>query len=212
MRAIAAGFAVVMLLAQAPSSSVAQVTSPRQSIQAPAPPEVMSERLEATAADILRVGATAARLAQYDLAWPATPDEYGDVGKTALLLVSAVSGDLNELPIRRVYLRIDGVDVPLQRISSLRSEVGSARIRAAVGAYREDAFFLVPARAIRRPGNLLVDFAANRSEFNLAALPLDTPSFVAKDPDTGPSQPKGGAIATFFKREFPGWTVPLALP
>jgi hypothetical protein len=170
-----------------------------------APPTEMTARLDAAAASLLKAGDTADRLVEYDIAWPATTGEYRKVGKSGVLLISVATADPSEIPIARVYIRAGTLNTPLRRIAELRTTIADAGLRAAVGGYREDAFYLVPARAALESGTLLIDFAANRTGFVVAQLPMKEPDVITADRDRRPSDPDLKAVGDMIDREFPGW-------
>jgi hypothetical protein len=112
------------------------------------------------------------RVVRDDIAFPANEEEYKSLGKHAILLLAAVTHDPAELPIRRVYLeKTDGV-VELQKIGSFlcHTPPGSA-VERVLGAYRENAFYLLPISAYFKNDRLLIDFARNRSGFQLIQFP-----------------------------------------
>ena len=161
--------------------------------------------LEEMAVGLAESGRQAERIATFDIAWPADSQEYRAMGKYGIVLLGAVSAQQHELPMRRTYLRVDGVDIPLFKLASFPRRVDSVRLRMTVGAYREDSFYLIPARATRRTGALLADFAANRLELLLATLPFEAPAFILNDRDIGVVEPRADAVIAMMTREYPGY-------
>src|SRR4051812_10741382 len=49
-----------------------------------------------------------ARAANVDLCWPSSPEEYRDLAKYMVVLVSVVTRTKAELPLRRVFIDVDG--------------------------------------------------------------------------------------------------------
>ena len=58
-----------------------------------------------------------------DFCWASSPEEYRALAKHVIVLVSVVTQDEAELPLRRVYVNIDGRETELIRLSSQRSGV-----------------------------------------------------------------------------------------
>jgi hypothetical protein len=128
---------------------------------------------------------TTDRAVRDDIAFPASEQEYRDLGKQAILLVATVTHDPAELPLQRVYLQKDGTVIELQKIGSFlcRTTPGSA-VERVLGPYRENAFYLLPISAYFQKADLLIDFARNRSGFKLIEFPEELKLDLAlKDPD-----------------------------
>ena len=124
----------------------------------------------------------AARGSSVDLCWPPPPEEYRALAKHALLLVSVVSQDAAELPLRRVYASVGGKEVQLVRLTSQLSSVRKESTTFSIlGPYREDGFYLAPAGLMMADGYLQADFAVRRNGFNLYKLPGTPPDFIKSD-------------------------------
>lgn len=130
-------------------------------------------------------GQAADRGVRQDIAFPASDQEYRELGKHAILLVAAVTHDPAELPLKRVYLQNNGTVVELKKIGSslYRTPTGSA-VEKVLGPYRENAFYLLPTSAFFQKTDLLIDFARNRDAFKLMEFPQKMEEdFVLNDPD-----------------------------
>ena len=155
-------------------------------------------------------GAALSRIAEFDVTFPIDATEYKNFGKYGVILVSALSHDASELPLARVYVQVGGSTVELQRVVSIRRELGPNSIAGAeYGRYREDAFYLLPVGALLGDFTLLADFAVHRSGFVLTKGPLALPDFIKADltlsnTDPGPL-PSANAFVALFKREYPGF-------
>jgi hypothetical protein len=128
------------------------------------------------------------------------------MGKYGVVLVSAISHNPKELPLSRVYMRIDDRDVELKRVMSVRRQTpeGSAT-REMFGAYREYAFYLVPVELVTKSTLLFCDFAANRKAFQISQLDDPEPAFIASDHDRTPGKvPSTAVLKAFIAREYPG--------
>jgi hypothetical protein len=171
-------------------------------------PQDIDRRLDERAAGIRRAAPQGAdRYALFDLSFPLDEDEYRAVGKTALVLLVAVSRNADELPLRRVYTTAGKQEVELRRLGSRRSELGPTSLaRAVVGRYREDAFWLAPVGPLLAASMLLCDFARNRSGFVINRAPFDPPGFVRADRARETAEaPQDAAVKAFVAREYPGF-------
>ena len=176
----------------------------------------MTERLEKSAIQTYGTARkTAARGSAIDFSWPHSPDEYRALAKHAVVLVSVVSQDATELPLRRVYITVGGMGAELIRLSSQLSSVHKDSITFSVlGPYREHGFYLAPAGLMMREGYLQADFATNRTGFNLYKLPGAPPDFVKADSDPMPApdaKPKMSAVRALLHREYRGYQLPASL-
>jgi hypothetical protein len=173
----------------------------------------MTGRLETQARRLPpEMAAHAMRGAGYDLAWPRSAEEYRAIGNSAVVLVSVVTRDARELPLRRIYHDAKGQEAPLTTLRCHRSEVADGSpIRAVFGQYREDCFFLVPGAALLREGALRADFAANRTGFSLIDLPIEPPKDVRRyiEGISGKSPPVDqAALNAMIEREYSGYRPP----
>ena len=169
-----------------------------------------TKRLELSAIRMMQSALTgAARGSTVDFAWPETPEEYRALAKHVLVLVSVVTQDAAELPLRRVYVSAKGRVTELVRLSSQRSKVAKASTTfLAFGAHREDGFYLAPADAMMVDGYLQADFAIRRVNFNLYKLPATPPEFIRTDSDPAPAadaKPETAALRAMLRREYKGF-------
>jgi hypothetical protein len=172
----------------------------------------MDKRIAAQAAQLQEKTSQADRAAFVDFTWPADAAEYRSLAKHVLVLVTAVSRDDKELPVKRVYIEAGGKEIELRRLGGDRADLAADSPAAKVlGAHREDSFWLAPAGAMARKGHLRLDFAINREGFGVYELPGDPPDFVARDPRPLParsSKPDLKAVRAMLEREYPGFPVP----
>lgn len=205
LTAILAGFALL-------SPAEAQITAQSPPSQHAVTPADMDRRLDETAARVKAMAPHADRVAQVDFAWPISPQEFRAMAKSVVVLVVAVSRDEKELPLKQVYVRANGRIVPLQKIGSERRAVpDDSAVASVVGRFREDAFYLAPAEVMMRKGDLLIDFAINRSGFRVYELPGTPPDFVRADRDPNPgrgAKPDAAAVRAMIEREYPGFKLP----
>jgi len=192
----------------------AQVTTKNAEPTGAVTPDDMSRRLDESAQKIRKTGAAGAdRAAQIDFAWAQDEEEYRALAKYVIVLVCAVSKNEKELPLKRVYIRDKWRhEVPLERISSeLREVPKDSAVYSVFGAYREDSFYLAPAQLMKGEGEVVADFAANRSGFRLYGLPAEAPDFVEADRHGKPARgakPEPKALKAMLEREYSGFKLP----
>ena len=192
------------------AAAPAQTLSQRPVAQNPVTVAEMTERLEKSAVRTAKSAPQgAARGASVDFTWPADTEEYRKVAKHVLVLVSVVTQDAAELPLRRVYADVNGHQTQLTKLSSQLSGVQKGSVTFSVlGPYREDGFYLAPAGAMMADGHLQADFAVRRIGFNLYRLPGTPPDFIRDDNDPMPAKdtnPDLPAVQAMLQREYKGF-------
>ena len=206
----------VALALFASTAADAQTLTKRPVSQGAVTPADMTERLEKAALRTKEQAPKgAARGSSIDFCWPSSDAEYQAIGKYVLVLVSVVTQDAAELPLRRVYVTINGEQTELTRLSSQRRDVEKGSTTFSIlGPFREDGFYVAPAGLMMRDGFLQADFATRRNNFNLYKLPGTPPDFIKADdnpmPSTGatPNMPPLKALLT---REYKGFELPASL-
>jgi hypothetical protein len=194
----------------------AQTLTTRPVSQDPVTQADMAERLEKSAIQTAKSAPKgAARGSSIDFCWASTPEEYQALAKHVLVLVSVVTQDAAELPLRRVYVTVDGKETELTRLSSQLSGVRKgSKTFSVLGPHREDGFYLAPAGLMMAEGYLQADFAVRRNGFNLYKLPGTPPDFIKADsntmavPDAKPDTP---ALRALLTREYRGFELPASL-
>jgi hypothetical protein len=204
---------VILLLLLLSNDALAQILSkPRPVTYGAVSPADIAERLEKSANETARVVPKAARGSAIDFARPMTAEEYAATAKHVIVLVSVVTRDAAELPLRRVHIRAGGNDIELVRLSHQFVDVAKgSRTRSVLGAYREDGFYLAPASPMMAEGYLQADFATRRSDFNLYKLPASAPDFIRSDKTPQPppdSKPDLAAVRAMIVREYKGFKPP----
>ena len=181
-------------------------------------PEDMTKRLEQTAERVRKTSPNGApRAAQFDFAWPQDENEYRALAKHVIVLVTVVTQDEKELPLKRVYVRNKwNREFPLDRIVSERREVAKGSLTQSVlGGFREDSFYLAPAGLMKGEGEVVADFAVNRTGFRLYSLPGSPPDFIEADRHPMPppgARPEPKALKIILEREYAGFRLPDGLP
>jgi len=208
--------AVLVLALVLAGAADAQTLSKRPVSQGAVTPADLTERLEKAALRTReQTPKGAARGSSIDFCWPSSAEEYRSTGKYVLVLVSVVTQDAAELPLRRVHVTVDGTKTELVRLSSQRSDVAKdSTTYAILGPYREDGFYVAPAGLMLRNGYLQADFAIRRSDFNLYKLPGTPPDFVKADTHPMPARdaaPNMPALKALLLREYNGFELPAGL-
>jgi hypothetical protein len=149
------------------------------------------------------------RIVLYDIGYPRDAGEYASLEGYAVILITALSQERGELPLRRVYFSADGKEVELKLLKLVLSEqpaVGDATSRT-FGPYRADALYLLPLHLRARPGDLLADFTSNRTGMKVAdfaaPLPDDVRGFGIKPPAS--AAPPPDALERLIRREYPSF-------
>jgi hypothetical protein len=174
----------------------------------PATPERMNERIEG-AADKYKAYAPIPRVVFYDIGYPRNNEELAALDGHAVLLITALSQERDELPLKRVYVSLEGQETNLTSLKSVLSEDVNSDGQPAktFGRFRADELYLLPAYLRLKPADLLVDFARNKVGLKAASFGSAVSPEVAKlviRPPAGRG-PAVDALDVFIKREFPGF-------
>ena len=183
-------------------------------------PERQTERVEAGAKEREDTYGYPIERARSFVIWQAeNAAEFAAMARYSLLLLSVVTQKTEELPLKRLYLRLPDRQVSVLKISSWRVNVDQALITARMfGPYREDGFYLIPTSAYLRPGQIQADFAVNRSGLPVMEFPAQAEwvpgwlkEFQNPDPEPG-ALPTLKMLQAFIKRRTSGFPIPDALP
>jgi len=183
------------------------LVEPGTSATEPVAPETMNQRVKDAAREY-RKHAPVPRIGFYDVAIPATPEEYSALDGHALLLVVALSQEAEELPPTRVYASGPRDEVPLKLLSSTLSKVPADSLPGKVlGENRWDGLYLIPAYVIRDKYTLSLDFASHRKGFVLTTFSASDADGLKSMPVTKPtsSGPSPEALMAMILREYPGF-------
>ena len=179
-------------------------------------PERVNEKIEEWAKKRQEQGPTA-RVANFYLFFAMNPAEFNALGRYSVLLLTVITQKSEELPLARVYIRANDKDVPMQKVSSWRSDVDSALLAHKIyGPYREAGFYLVPTGMTTRDGQLLADFAVNRTGLPILQLPNKgaperLKAFGNLDPAPN-AKPTLKALQAVITRATSGFPVPTSVP
>jgi hypothetical protein len=98
----------------------------------------------------------------------------------------------------------------LRQLNSWLGKIGPKTLTyTQLGQFRQDAFYTIPGAAVRRQGEVRLDFAINRVGFVLIHLPTTDQDlgYELSDPAPG-AQPNNAVLRDMIKREFPGFPLP----
>lgn len=172
----------------------------------------MNRRVAQAALDY-REYAPIPRIGFYDVAYPANSQEYTNLAGHGLLLITAITQDNAELPLKRVYLNSAGKEIELQLIVSALSKKVDERSLATFGPYRMDALYLLPLQSRVEKIDLMIDFAVNRKAFRVGTISGRSRTQGADSAvKVSPNQPAEESLRRFIEREYPGFANMLKQP
>ena len=170
-----------------------------------APPSGNTRGAASTVDSVLKnLGVESIRNIDADICFPATAEEYAELGKNAIVMLTSSSAISTELPLKAVYAMRNGVRIPLQRITSLDKS-----IHAQSGRTSQVSFYLMPIQLMKQDARILADFNGQRRGFGFfsfsAAEGIDpgAPAFARLDEYDDPSEPDMATVQAVVLREFP---------
>lgn len=171
----------------------------------PASATVLEQRIEDAAIEYYD-DRPIARIIFYDIAYPRDAEEYKNLDGHAVLVLSAISQQKEELPLKRVYVLWDGKEIELKLFKSWSQQTSrESIITQTYGAHRMNAIYLLPLYLRLQTASLQADFTKNRTNFPFAYFKNDTPEHVRSLPI---QEPTGKALSIpsliqFINREYP---------
>ncbi len=211
---------VIGLLAVAPTMQPAHAQTPapkndpkEKAINVATTPERVIADIEAAAKRREERGAPAARGEFMRIGLPDNAAEFAALRKYSVMLLTVVSRKPEELPLKRVYIRSNGPELTLQKLSSWRGELDSKLLGYKMyGPYREDGFYLVPVGPLTRDGMITTEYAAPGVGANLLKLPSEAVTrrgTLYANPDSPPdAKPDARALKALIERKFTGFPMP----
>ena len=188
--------------------AVAQETSRGLDTEGSVGPRAIGERLEQAAKRFRQQGKTLDRIVETDMYAPKDQAEYDGLGGNAIVLLSAVSQTKSELPLRRVYISVDGRETDLVQIDAPKPDRSVPKKAAdVIGSYRQDRFYLAPVALLGKEGFIGVDWAENRSGFRAFKLPSGERKWMQSATLAPASKPKPAMLKAVFAREYAGYTI-----
>jgi hypothetical protein len=177
-------------------------------VQQPTPPESIDQRLE-QAATQYAPHAPVPRIALFDIAFPASAEEYRATGGVAVVWVTALSQDTQELPPKRVYAVTHGMREALAPIHAMSlSHPRNEEVARVLGTSRWDGLYLFPLRLLEAGTTLTMDFATHRDGFELGRLSAEDGERLGYPLAPIPGKPGKPAtrqhILDLIAREYPG--------
>lgn len=174
----------------------------------PATPERISQRIE-EAAIKYQANAPIPRVVLYDIGYPHSDQEYAALDGHAVILLTALAQEREELPLQRVYVLTEGKEIelkPLKLVLSEQSAAGSATAKT-FGAFRADALYLLPIHLRMKAADLMVDFGRDRTGVKVATFGTPVSADVGRLNIKAPTGagPSGKALEEFIKREYPSF-------
>lgn len=202
-----AAIVVALLIANPTLGQEMHLVGPSWHSMQPVSPATMNSRIERAATEY-RQYAPIPRVGLYDIAYPANATEYNLMDGYAVMLVTVLSQRADELPPKRVFLKVRSKTVELRLISSVFFDGDPGKAVAEVfGRNRWDGLYLLPAYLRREAQGIMMDFARNRDGFQIGRFPEQDPEEVKDVPVTKPAvgRPNADALARLVAREFPGF-------
>jgi hypothetical protein len=175
--------------------------------------EMLDQRVHELAAKYHPQYGKLPRVIDYDIAYPSTPEEYGALNKHAVVLLTALTQDAAELPLKRVFLHRDGAeDLNLDVLAVFYAPTDNdPLVRETLGPIRAEVFCLLPVARTFADSTLQVDFAKTRTGFVVARFPQSVDEdFIMNDKDRNPSphnRVSPEALKVLLAREFPDFEV-----
>jgi hypothetical protein len=143
----------------------------------------------------------------YDIGYPHDAKESAALDGNAVILLTALSQDHDELPLKRVYASSEGKEIELKLLKVILAELPTTDTASTktFGRFRADALYLLPMSLRVQKCDLLVNFQRSRLAFKVTTFGTPLPNEVkdlpqVKSNGTGPSQ---SALEAFIKREYP---------
>lgn len=169
---------------------------------------VMNQEI-ANAAEKYKQYAPIARIAFYDIGFPKDKAEFEALNGYGIVLISALSQDANELPLRRAFVKAGGKEFELKELRTIFIKTADTNSQTArtFGEYRVDSLFLFPVFLRLQAGELFVDFSKNRTNMKLAVFDGSIPPMLTRLPSKQPISGKAidDAMRLFLTREYPGY-------
>ena len=202
-----ASFAVFSTVAIHGQGTVSLIT-PEGWKKQPVDNAYMNKRV-ADAAEQYKEYAPIPRIAFYDIGYPKDGAEFTQMNGYAILLVSALSQNSEELPIKRTYVNSGGKEIELNKLKEIKIKNGDATSQTVktFGEYRTDTLYLFPVYLRFRSGQLLTDYAKNRVGMKLAEFDGSKPPSLQSLPASVPTEKmlSDDVLLRFMKREYPGY-------
>jgi len=130
----------------------------------------MTERIKTSAIEYAKY-APVPRLALMDYAFAANLDEYDKLNGYGVLYIASLNQDTTEYPIKRVYFKINGDIVELQKIGEVKVDIADENTKRTFGKNRVDYYYLMPYKQTQVKSEIFIDWTSNRKDFTLCKFP-----------------------------------------
>lgn len=149
------------------------------------------------------------RVGFYDIGYPMNDIEMRDMNGYAVLLVSALSQDADELPVKRAYVSVAGKEIELKLLKtiSLKNTDLTSQTVKTFGQYRSDSLYLFPGKLRTQIGQVFIDFSKNKIGMKMTEFDGSTPDNLKHLHFINPINGKkfDDALTRFMRREYPGY-------
>jgi hypothetical protein len=189
------------------AQGITHLVAPGTHSNGPTTSAAIAARIAKTAREY-RAYAPVPRVGFFDVAFPADGAEYRRMAGSGLVLITVLTQTENELPIARLYVRLNGVERDLEQLTSVRSLETSTDANAAIvfGNFRVDALYVLPLNESIYGGDFVIDFARNRQGFRLGVMPQSVPTHLrGLDVPRGARRPESSALLEMVHREYPAF-------
>jgi hypothetical protein len=136
----------------------------------PTSANLMTERIKKGAEEYEKY-APVPRIALMDYAFGADLDEFKALNGYGVLYIASLNQDTTEYPLKRVYFKINGSIIELQKIGEVKVEVTDDVIKKTFGKNRVDYYYLIPYKETQMESEIIIDWTNNRKDFVLGKFP-----------------------------------------
>ena len=208
-RNLVVALAAIVLAACASAGTDVHVLGQGTWSNEPTAPAATDQRVAEAATRYAEYGHVA-RIALFDVAYPASDAELTDTAGNGVLLLTLLSQDREELPPARLFVSVAGESHELRLITATPIRlVEDAGVSKVLGRHRWDGLYVFPVGFARDGAVLTVDFAKNRTGFvagefsdsHYEVLLYRTPRPNVAPSDASPPD----AVMALVAREFPGF-------
>ena len=202
-------YLAVLSVAAFAEDRMAHFVDPGSWVRQPVTPEIINSRIEQAAAEYVSY-APVPRASFHDIAYPADEKEYAELDGFGVMLVTVFSQNRDEIPPKRIFLRIDNSEVQLSLFTSVfTKDSGSSLVKKVLGTNRWDGLYYYPVYLTLQAQELVIDFAKNRTGFVMARFADSHRAALAylKTPIQRPKEdkPPVEALSKLVAREYPGF-------
>jgi hypothetical protein len=145
----------------------------------------------------------------YDVKYPKDEKEFDELNGYGFLLVVALAQDEKDLPLKRVFVSIEGKKTELEPVKSVlsKSEDTESLVYKTFGSFRMDALYAFPVYLRMRKGDLIAEFGRGGEGLKMASFDGNKPAIIKILPDKMPTEQglPNAASEKFIKSKYPGF-------